>query len=75
MSQRIMPLLAGVNPDIVGAALAELFAMLLAGYQGDGAEEFRRCLLDNHVKTVKELLQVHDARLKRMMAQQQEITH
>jgi hypothetical protein len=40
------PILTGHDPDVQGAALADLTAIWLAGHLGDGSEEIRAVLLD-----------------------------
>jgi hypothetical protein len=62
--QRICPLLAGHSPEVQGAALADLLALFLAGYQGPGAAEVREELLALHVETVRGLIPANEAMLR-----------
>lgn len=63
LSGEISPLLHGRAPDIVGAVLADLTAMWLAGHvvQGDpeAAENLREQLLLMHVRTIERLTIVY----------------
>ena len=61
--QRIGPLFEGQSPDIIGAVLSDLVALLLAGHQGTGAEELREELLALHIETVRNLIPVNEALL------------
>ena len=54
IAQRIHPILAGHHPAVQGAALADLLATWLAGFDPD----IREALLDNHIHTVRELVPV-----------------
>jgi hypothetical protein len=38
--EQVRPILAGHSPEVIGAALADLFATLLAGYFDDRGPEF-----------------------------------
>jgi len=49
---RIKPILAGNDPGVQGAVLAELLSLWLAGHS---PPEVREVLLKNHVDTVREL--------------------
>jgi hypothetical protein len=61
--QRVAPLFHGQSPDIVGAVLSDLVALLLAGHQGVGAEELREELLQLHIETVRILIPVNEVLL------------
>ena len=61
--QRIAPLFHGQSPDIVGAVLSDLVALLLAGHQGAGVGELREELLQLHVETVRGLIPVNEVLL------------
>ena len=61
--QRVAPLFQGQSPDIVGAVLSDLVALLLAGHQGPGVEELREELLRLHVETVRGLIPVNEVLL------------
>jgi hypothetical protein len=61
--QRIAPLFHGQSPDIIGAVLADLVALLLAGHQGTGVEEVREELLQLHIETVRGLIPVNEVLL------------
>jgi hypothetical protein len=59
--ERIRPILAGHQPEVVGAALADLFAMLLAGhYDPRGPAEtdkMREELIAEWLKTARKLIE------------------
>jgi hypothetical protein len=57
VAQRIHPLLAGHHPAVQGAALADLLATWLAGFEPD----LRDTLLDAHIRTVRELIPINAA--------------
>jgi hypothetical protein len=57
VAQRIHPLLAGLPPQVQGAALADLLATWLAGHE----PELREALLDLHIHTVRELVPINEA--------------
>jgi hypothetical protein len=61
LAKRIHPLLAGQHPAVQGAALADLLATWLAGFEPD----VREALLDNHVHTVRELVPINAAQMGR----------
>ena len=48
----IGPLLHGHDPAVVSAVLADLTAMLLAGFQGEDREQARDALFKQHVELV-----------------------
>lgn len=52
----IRPMLAGRDPSVQGAAMADLLAMWLAGH----APALREELLDEHLKVVRELIVVNE---------------
>jgi hypothetical protein len=55
--------LAGEDPEVIGAALAEMMATFLRGHQivGDTSNEhdMRETMLTQWVKTVRELMLIH----------------
>jgi len=56
--EQIRPILAGKNPDAIGAALAELQATLYAGMQGIGVEQLREELMAMHMRMVRNLIPI-----------------
>ena len=62
LSKAIMPFLAGKDPDVQGAALADLLALYLAGHVvRDDPRATRRLqeeLLEAHLKAVWELVPI-----------------
>jgi hypothetical protein len=65
LAEKIGLLLAGHDPEVQGAALADLLALWLAGHIAPGdkkaTDEVRRLLLDAHVKAVLELVPINEA--------------
>jgi hypothetical protein len=55
--ERIRPILAGQSPEVVGAALADLLAILLAGYH---PPEVRQPLLDSVLDLTWNLVRFYD---------------
>jgi hypothetical protein len=59
--ERIRPILAGNKPEVIGAALADLFAMLLAGHYDDRGPaetaELREELITEWLKTARALIE------------------
>lgn len=66
----IAPLLHGREPNVTGAVLGELLAMLLAGHQGPDAAKLRRELLTAHIKLVRRLTPIYDQRIRKMLFRQ-----
>jgi hypothetical protein len=69
---KIRPFLAGMDPEIVGAVLADLLAILLAGHaylDDSGAivrtetDQMREDLLTAHIESVRALIPVNEAML------------
>lgn len=64
LMERVRPLFAGVNPDIVGAVLADLLATLLAGHivEGDptATRQLRKELLQFHIAQVRQLIPINE---------------
>ncbi len=60
---RIRPLLAGISPEIQGAALADCLAIWLAGHDIPGDRiatwEWRDDLMENHWVTVRDLISIN----------------
>jgi hypothetical protein len=56
----ISPVLRGFAPEIQGAVLADLLALWLAGHMGPDAEALRDELLEEHIKTVRELIPINE---------------
>lgn len=66
--EEIRPLLAGYPSPTVGAALADLLAIWLAGHFAGGAAEnaaLREELLAMHLKVVRKLIPVNERELLR----------
>jgi hypothetical protein len=63
LARAIMPLLAGKDAGVQGAALADLLAMWLAGhfFLGDPerSERIREQMLAAHLETVRKLIQIN----------------
>lgn len=57
--ERIRPMLAGERPEVVGAALADLTAIWLAGHVGPDAEAMRSEILDMHVAAIRDLVPIN----------------
>lgn len=57
----IKPILAGRHPAVIGAALADLLAILLAGHRGGDAEVLREHILAQHIEHVRMLIPVNEA--------------
>ena len=69
IADMIKPLLAGHDPDVTSAVLAQLTALWLAGYviRGDDREtaRMRKDLLSGHVSLIRRLIPVmHDRDIK-----------
>ena len=63
---QIRPLLAGLDPGVQSAALADLLAMWLAGHITDSpqsTEAFREALLADHIELVRRLVPVNEQML------------
>jgi hypothetical protein len=62
--ERIRPLLAGRNPDIVGAALADLLATWLACFRVPGdpkaTTEAREHMLQMHIECMRPLIAINE---------------
>lgn len=62
---RIRPILAGHDPAIQSAVLADLLSMWLAGHfladSGDDQAKFREELLANHMQLVRDLIPANEA--------------
>lgn len=59
--ERARPVFAGQPPEVVGAALAELLAILLRGHHAETAREtqqLRSRLLASHISIVRQLMQL-----------------
>ena len=59
LAEAIKPMLAGHDPRVQGAALAELLATWLAGHQADTpreTERMRDLLLRGHIDAVRQLV-------------------
>ena len=54
---QIMPLLAGVEPEIIGVVLCELTAILVAGHH----PAFRESLIDVHYASLRKMIPVMEA--------------
>lgn len=61
--ETIRPILAPHSPEIRGAVLADLMAINLAGFQGQGKHKVRRELLRMHVDAIQHLIKVNEAEL------------
>jgi hypothetical protein len=57
------PLLAGHDPAVQGAVLADLTAMWLAGHMGEDSEELRELLLSGFVELVRKLVPINEERI------------
>jgi len=73
LTETLRPYLADREPAVVGAALANLVAILLAGHMvlddaGEIAREtteaVREDLLDLHIQTIRELVPVTEAEMR-----------
>lgn len=58
IAERIKPLLAGREPEIQGAVLAELLSLWLAGHY-QGGEQLIDTLLTHHIDHVRQLIPVN----------------
>jgi hypothetical protein len=67
----IGPLLHGLPPEIQGAVLADLFAIWLAGHQGEkpGIDKFRERMILDWCKTVRDLIPVNEKMIAERMAE------
>lgn len=75
--RQIKPLLAGRAPEIVAGALADLTAMLIAGFQTDADDlarlhKLRSEFLDLIVENVKELVVVYDDAREKLSASERQ---
>lgn len=61
LAKLMYPFLAGKHPAVQGAALADLLATWLAGFDPDA----REALLDNHIHIVRELVPIKAAQMGR----------
>jgi hypothetical protein len=57
---QIRLLLAGRGPEVQSAALADLVATLLAGFQGPGKLEAREAMLELWLETMRELIPTNE---------------
>ena len=57
---KIRPILAGNPPWIVGAVLADLLSIFLAGHR----EPMREGLIEEHLKTVRGLIPINEAEIR-----------
>jgi hypothetical protein len=60
--ERVKPILAGQHPAVIGAAIADLLAILAASTAPDRREAF----LAMHMAKVRELIPVNEAEIKRV---------
>ena len=60
LARQVSKLFQGRDPMIVAAALADLHAMLLAGYEGENIREIREELLQLHVESVRRMIPVNE---------------
>jgi hypothetical protein len=64
---KIAPLLAGNDPAVQSAALADLSAMWIAGHfvpnSVSGTKELRKELLREHVKLIRQLVPLNEQKL------------
>jgi len=60
--EAISPLLAGFEPEVQSAVLADLLAMWLAGHLGErqAVAELREQLLAGHIKLVRDLIPANE---------------
>jgi hypothetical protein len=56
----ISPVLHGFTSEIQGAVLADLVATRLTGHVGPDAAAYREELLEQHIKTVRELIPINE---------------
>jgi len=60
------PMLAGHPPEVQSAALADLTATWLAGYQGPGAENLRAETFALYIRLVLELVPINEVMLREL---------
>jgi hypothetical protein len=78
--EHIRPLLAGRDPSVQGAVLADLVSMLLAGHilpnSKERTNELREGLLQAHITAVRQLIPINEkfvlARYKEQLRRRQE---
>lgn len=67
LCERIRPILAGNGPEVIGATLCDLLAVLLAGYAvSDSVEEthkLREEILTHHIECLWELVTLNAKQL------------
>jgi hypothetical protein len=72
LAKSIHPLLADHPAPVVGAALADLLSLLIAGHIVDGnpreTQRVRDRVLDEHIRAVKRLVPLQDEMLKHRAA-------
>lgn len=66
--REICPLLSGLGPEVIGAVLADLFAMLLAGHVGSDAEKCREEIIVAWMATVRDLIPVNEKMILERMS-------
>lgn len=64
LSALVEPVFAGEHPGVVGAVLADLTALLIAGHQVT-AEEHEQ-LLQHHIEAIRSLLPLQIERVRRI---------
>jgi hypothetical protein len=61
-------LLNGKNHEVVATTLANIVALWLAGYQGEGAEHMRDTALTQFVMLVERLIPINEKMIKEALA-------
>lgn len=70
LAKSIHPMLEGKPAPIIGAALADLVSLLIAGHVADTplkTQKVRELVLEEHIKAVRRLLPLQDAMIKARM--------
>jgi hypothetical protein len=66
--ERVRPIFAGKPPEVIGAALADLFATLLAGHFDDrgpaATAELREMLIGNWLETMRKLIEPNEQMIR-----------
>jgi hypothetical protein len=75
LMERVRPMFAGINPEIVGAVLADLLATLLAGHIVDGdpkaTRQLRKELLQFHILQVRRLIPINEQQILEREAEEE----
>jgi hypothetical protein len=70
LAQSLHPLLEGKPAPLIGAALADLVSLLIAGHVADTplrTQKLRELILEEHIKAVRKLIPLQEAMIRARM--------